>query len=270
VIEATSVRRACCYPRTHAVVRSEANGLDILINNAGIYSDRVVTSHDRTLKPSADMLRREWPLLVSIATTTLFLVLGEGWLADLSSFVWFGFMLAWLFGAILVSAFAVVRHAEGLAVRLGEPLGTLVLTLSKSGMEMMMIAAVMYTGHGESSLARDTMLAILMIVLNGLVGGSLLLGGLRYHEQTYNLYGANAFLAVILPLAVLGLVLPTSLCRRRDPLSHHCSRRFSSSCRWGYMACSWRFRPCVIGTISSRPAPRQLRRSPRCGDTWRA
>src|SRR5713101_3230183 len=53
------------------------------------------------------------------------------------------------------------------------------------------------------------MLAIVMIVLNGLVGVSLLLGGLRYHEQTYNLYGANAFLAVILPLAVLGLILPS-------------------------------------------------------------
>jgi Ca2+:H+ antiporter len=52
------------------------------------------------------------------------------------------------------------------------------------------------------------MLAIVMIVLNGLVGTSLLFGGLRYHEQTYNLYGANAFLAVILPLSVLGLVLP--------------------------------------------------------------
>jgi Ca2+:H+ antiporter len=117
-------------------------------------------------------------------------------------------MLGWLFGAILVSAFAVVRHAEGLAVRLGEPLGTLVLTLSMSGMEMMMIVAVMYTGQGASSLARDTMLAIVMIVLNGLVGTSLLLGGLRYHEQTYNLYGANTFLAVILPLSVLGLVLP--------------------------------------------------------------
>ena len=138
----------------------------------------------------------------------LFLVFGKGWLADLSNPVWFAFLLGWLFGAILVSAFAVVRHAEGLAVRLGEPFGTLVLTLSMSGMEMMMIAAVMYTGQGESSLARDTMLAIVMIVLNGLVGISLLLGGLRYHEQTYNLYGANAFLAVILPLAVLGLVLP--------------------------------------------------------------
>jgi Ca2+:H+ antiporter len=154
------------------------------------------------------MLRTEWSLLLSIATTALFLVFGNEWFSDLSNSVWFALLLGWLFGAILVSAFAVVRHAESLAVRLGEPLGTLVLTLSMSGMEMMMIAAVMYTGKGESSLARDTMLAIVMVVLNGLVGTSLLVGGLRYREQTYNLYGANAFLAVILPLSVLGLVLP--------------------------------------------------------------
>lgn len=174
-------------------------------------SDEVVLSTSMTMQRTQRLIslsRTEWPLPVSIATTVLFLVFGKGWLADLSRAVWFTLMLGWLFGAILVAAFAVVRHAEGLAVRLGEPLGTLVLTLSMSGMEMMMIAAVMYTGQGESSLARDTMLAIVMIVLNGLVGASLLLGGLRYHEQTYNLYGANAFLAVILPLAVLGLVLP--------------------------------------------------------------
>jgi Ca2+:H+ antiporter len=152
---------------------------------------------------------REWQLLASIGTTALFLLFGKGWLSDLSSGVWFVLMLAWLFGAILISAFAVVRHAEGLAVRLGEPFGTLVLTLSMSGMEMMMIAAVMYTDNGGASLGRDTMFAILMIVLNGLIGACLLLGGLRYHEQTYNLYGANAFLSVIVPLAVLGLVLPS-------------------------------------------------------------
>jgi Ca2+:H+ antiporter len=159
-------------------------------------------------QPLIFMLRTESPLLVSSATLVLFLVFGKGWLADFSHAGWFACMLGWLFGAILISAFAVVRHAEGLAVRLGEPLGTLVLTLSMSGMEMMMIAAVMYTGQGASSLARDTMFAIVMIVLNGLVGTSLLLGGWRYHEQTYNLYGANAFLAVLLPLSVLGLVLP--------------------------------------------------------------
>jgi Ca2+:H+ antiporter len=154
-------------------------------------------------------IRREWPLAASLATTGVFLALGERWLADLESLPWFSLMLGWLFGAILVSAFAVVRHAEALAEQVHEPFGTLVLTLSMSGMEMMMIAAVMYAGRGESSLARDTMLAIVMLVLNGLVGACLLLGGLRYHEQTYNIYGANAFLAVILPLAVLGLILPS-------------------------------------------------------------
>jgi Ca2+:H+ antiporter len=154
-------------------------------------------------------LRREWPLLFSGVLTVLFLIFGKRWLSDLSAVPWFALMLTILFAAIMTAAFAVVRHAESLAEQLGEPYGTLVLTLSMSGMEMMMIAAVMLTGHGESSLGRDTMMAIVMIVLNGLVGTCLLLGALRYHEQTYNLYGANAFLAVILPLAVLGLVLPS-------------------------------------------------------------
>src|SRR5262245_16159216 len=154
-------------------------------------------------------LQTEWPFLVGLATTVLFLAFGRVWLAELSNSVWFALMFGWLFGAILISAFAVVRHADALAEKLGEPYGTLVLTLSMSGMEMMMITAIMYSGPSESSLARDTMLAIVMIVLNGLAGICLLFGGLRYHEQTYNLYGANAFLAVLLPLAVLGLVLPT-------------------------------------------------------------
>ena len=161
-------------------------------------------------RPSiTSVAKREWPLAVSSATTVIFLLFGGTWLGDLSHPPWFALMLAWLFGAISISAFAVVRHAEGLAERVGEPLGTLVLTLSMSGMEMMMIAAVMYFGAGGSALGRDTMLAILMVVLNGLVGASLVVGGLRYHEQTYNLYGANAFLSLIVPLSVLGLVMPT-------------------------------------------------------------
>jgi len=106
------------------------------------------------------------------------------------------------------SAFAVVRHAEALAVKLGEPYGTLILTLAVTGIEVMMIAAVMYTGKGNATLARDAMMAVVMIALNGMVGLSLILGGLRHHEQNYNLQGASSFLAVILPLAVLGLVQP--------------------------------------------------------------
>jgi len=156
----------------------------------------------------ARLLRREWALALPIVTTVLFLIYGSRWLADLSDVRWFIFLLVWLVGTILVSALAVVRHAEGIAELVREPLGTLVLTLAMSGMEMLMIAAVMASGKGAPTLGRDTMMAIVMIVLNGLVGASLLVGGIRYHEQTYNLYGPNAFLGVLLPLSVLGLVLP--------------------------------------------------------------
>jgi Ca2+:H+ antiporter len=153
-------------------------------------------------------MRREWPLLISVATTVLFVLFGSRWVADLSNPYWFAVMLGWLFGVIVLSAFAVVRHAEILAVRLGEPLGTLILTLAVTGIEVIMIAAMMYAGKGNSALARDAMFAVVMIVLNGMVGLSLVVGGLRHHEQSYNLQGANAFLAVIVPLAVLGTVLP--------------------------------------------------------------
>ncbi len=154
------------------------------------------------------VLRREWLLGVAWATTALFLLFGKHWLADLSNPLWFTLMLVWLFAVILSSAFAVVHHAESLAIRLGEPLGTLVLTLSVIGIEVMMISAVMLTGEGKPELARDAMFGVTMIVMNGMIGISLLLGGLRHHEQEYNLQGANSFLSLIVPLTVLGLVLP--------------------------------------------------------------
>jgi Ca2+:H+ antiporter len=67
---------------------------------------------------------------------------------------------------------------------------------------------VMSTGAAKPTLARDTMFAVVMLVLNGFLGLALLLGGLRHHEQRFNLQSANAFLVMILPLTVLGLVLP--------------------------------------------------------------
>src|ERR1700677_2981666 len=153
-------------------------------------------------------LRREWLLGVAGAASALFLLFGKGWLADLSNPWWFALMLVWLFSVIMSSAFAVVHHAESLAVRLGEPLGTLVLTLAVIGIEVMMISAVMLTGESKPALARDAMFGVVMIVLNGMIGVSLLLGGLRHREQEYNLRGANSFLSLIVPLTVLGLVLP--------------------------------------------------------------
>jgi Ca2+:H+ antiporter len=168
-----------------------------------------VPPRDRPAWNSVAGLRREWPLVASFTTAALFLVFGTRWLADLSNPFWLTFLVAWLLAVIVLSAFAMVRHGESLAIKLGEPRGTLIMTLAATGTEVMLISAFMFNRHEDSSpFARDAMFAVVMIVLNGLVGFSLLVGGLRYHEQTYNLQGANTFLAVIVPTAVLGMVLP--------------------------------------------------------------
>lgn len=133
---------------------------------------------------------------------------GEHWLAD-SGHGWFtNFTLILIFLTILVSAIQVVRHAERLAHMLGEPLGTLVLTMSVTMMEVSIIVAMMMSGDNNEALARDATFAVIMIVLNGLVGVTLLVGGWRHREQFYNLQGVNSFLAIILPLSVISLVLP--------------------------------------------------------------
>jgi Ca2+:H+ antiporter len=101
-----------------------------------------------------------------------------------------------------------VRHAECLAVKMGEPYGTIVLTLSAITIEVVMISAAVLHGANNPTLARDMMFAVLMIALNGLIGFSLLLGGLRHNEQHYNLQGTSAYLNTIMALSVLALVFP--------------------------------------------------------------
>jgi Ca2+:H+ antiporter len=141
-------------------------------------------------------------------TVTLFLVFGSDWMQHLSQHVIGLSLFAWLFFVIVWVAFGVVHEAEELAAMLGEPIGTLVLTLSIVIIEVVLISAVMLGAGDTSTLARDTMYAVLMIVLNGVVGLGLLIGGRRHHEQAFNLHGASAYLAVIIPLATIALVLP--------------------------------------------------------------
>jgi Ca2+:H+ antiporter len=147
-------------------------------------------------------------LAIAWATVALFLFFGYSWLADLSSILRAAGLFVWLFAVILWCASGVVEEADHLAELLGEPLGTLVLTLSIVIVEVVLIAAVVLGSEAASTLGRDTMFAVLMIVLNGVVGLALLLGGLRHHEQAYNLQGAVAYLAVIIPLSVIALILP--------------------------------------------------------------
>jgi Ca2+:H+ antiporter len=154
------------------------------------------------------LIRAEFSLLIGVVTAAIFLWSGSRLLETLEHPGVMGVVFAWLFVAVLWSAISVVRHADCLAIKCGEPYGTLILTLSAITIEVMMISAAMLHGKNNPTLARDMMFAVIMIALNGLVGLSLLLGGLRHHEQHYNLQGASAYLNTIMVLAVLGLVLP--------------------------------------------------------------
>src|SRR5436190_14458363 len=154
------------------------------------------------------LLRSEFSLIIGVITAAIFLWFGSRLVENLEHPGAVGVVFLWLFVAVLWSAISVVRHADCLAIKYGEPYGTLILTLSAITIEVMMISAAMLHGKNNPTLARDMMFAVIMIALNGLVGLSLLLGGLRHHEQQYNLQGTNAYLNTIMTLAVLGLVLP--------------------------------------------------------------
>ncbi len=172
------------------------------------------------------LMRTEGALLLGTLTTVLFYVFSDALLAGLALDPTTIALFIWLFAAMLWCAFGVVRHADSLAEMLGEPYGTLILTLSVIGIEVSLISAIMLHGENQPTLARDTMFAVLMIILNAMVGVALLLGGLRYGEQHFNLQGAKAFLAVLVPLAVLTLVLPDftiSTERRRSRRRRLCS-----------------------------------------------
>src|SRR6185312_11201280 len=152
--------------------------------------------------------REEWLLVLSLASAGLFALAGDRLFERLGEPLWFALIFGWLFGVVLASALAVVRHADRIAEALGEPYGTLVLTLSVTAIEVFSISAVMLHGENNPTLVRDTLFAVVMIILNGMVGLSLLIGGWRRHEQHHNLQGANAYLGVIVPLATLSMIMP--------------------------------------------------------------
>jgi Ca2+:H+ antiporter len=140
----------------------------------------------------------------------------QGWLVPLVALA-VGLIIgkndAWLAGAVFAvlligSVMMAVHHAELVALWLGEPYGTLVLTLAVTIIELALIISLMLTGKPNPFLARDTIHAVVMLVLNGLAGICIVAGTLRHREQEFQTLGANAFLAVLTPMAVLVLVLP--------------------------------------------------------------
>ena len=123
-------------------------------------------------------------------------------------------LLVILFGTV----FAAVHHAEIIAERIGEPYGTLLLTLAVTVIEVALIATIMLGEKPVPALARDTVFAVVMIVCNGLVGICILAGGLRYREQDFQVTGSNVYLSVLIVLATITLILPNYTLTTPGPL----------------------------------------------------
>lgn len=117
---------------------------------------------------------------------------------------------AGLAAAVMIGCvIAAVHHAEVVAHKVGEPFGTLVLAVAVTVIEVSLIVSLMLSGSGDvATLARDTVFAAIMIILNFIVGICLLVGGIRHHEQRFVLRGVSAALSVLAAMAVLSLVLP--------------------------------------------------------------
>ena len=119
--------------------------------------------------------------------------------------------LAVIIGVIVLCSFGVVKEAEQLAHRLGDPYGTLVLTLSIVLIEVVLISAVMLGPGEHTTIARDSVMAVSMIILNAVVGASLLVGGLRHGDLRINRTGTSSYLALLVPLLAVALVLPVMI-----------------------------------------------------------
>ena len=138
----------------------------------------------------------------------LFMFFGKDLLGDsMTGILAIGAFSVLLF-TIIAAAFGVVKEADELAHKLGEPYGTLILTLSIVSIEVILIAAVLL-GPGENpTIGKDSIFSVMMIIMNLVIGLCIVLGGLKYGEQEYNAQGTLSYMGMIIMLGGIGLMLP--------------------------------------------------------------
>ena len=130
---------------------------------------------------------------------------GAGWLENL----WLPGALVLRIAMLVLAVLSAVHHAEVVAHRTGEPMGTLVLALAVTVIEVALILSFMLMGPSNATLARDTLFSAIMIICSGVVGLCLLLGGWWHREQVFRVQGVGPAFAALLALSTLSLVLPT-------------------------------------------------------------
>lgn len=154
--------------------------------------------------PVATRIRLGIVWLVVIA----FAVFGHGLLGALMAATTAIIAFLVLLITIVGAAFGVVKEADALAHKLGEPYGTLILTLSVVAIEVILISAVLL-GPGENpTIGKDSIFSVMMIIMNLVMGLCILTGSLKFGEQEYNAQGTMTYLGMIVMLGGLGMLLP--------------------------------------------------------------
>ncbi|MFM2397641.1 MAG: hypothetical protein RLZZ144_891 [Pseudomonadota bacterium] len=150
-------------------------------------------------------LKSEYPIAIALGVLTLGFAFEHSAIAQGGGVLW-GLLLV-ILTAIIGVAFRIAHHAEVLAVRLGEPYGTLILTLAAVSVEVV-ILIVLLQGEPNPTLARDTVFAAIMFDINGILGLAAIVGGLKHGSSKYNIDSANSFIAMLLVAIGIGMFIP--------------------------------------------------------------
>ena len=150
-------------------------------------------------------LKDETLLLVAIGATVLAYVFEHALLGggQTLALVAAGGLIA----AIICAAMRVAHHAELLAEKVGDPYGTMILTLSAVLVEVIILAIMMSHDHSPT-LARDTIYAAVMLDMNGIIGLAALLGGLKHGEQPYNDDSSRSYGVMIITAVSISMLVP--------------------------------------------------------------
>lgn len=150
-------------------------------------------------------IKAELPILIALIVLALGLLLEHSAVHTGGLALW-GLLLIILVAVIGV-AFRIAHHAELLAIRFGEPYGTLILTLAAVSVEVV-ILVVLLQGAPNPTLARDTVFSAIMFDINGILGIAAIVGGLKHGSAKYNVDSASSFIAMLLVAIGIGMFIP--------------------------------------------------------------
>ncbi len=150
-------------------------------------------------------LKSEIPIAIAFVILILGYTLEHAVLKQGGMTLWS--LLLVILTAIITVAFRIAHHAEVLALRFGEPYGTLILTLAAVSVEVVILVVLLH-GEPNPTLARDTVFAAVMFDINGILGLAAIVGGLKHGNTKYNVDSSNSFIAMLLVAIGIGMFIP--------------------------------------------------------------